>query len=129
MCFEVFPNSPAIDIRIDLDDSCNCCYGKNGGNKSNTEMYINREGIAIKFDPKKTNNWELSRMKSYSNLHTIIDQNAEVSLGTKDEFYSYLTDQLFVAIDPEAPTPITLEVVQKINIAIGNIFSLKKPQD
>ena len=123
MCFEVFPNSPELGIRIDLDDSCNCCYGKNGGNKSTTKMYINSAGIAVKFDKKKSQDGELSRMRSFSHLRTLIDQNVEGSTHTRQEFYSYLAEEVFVEMNPEAPPPITLGFIQKINVAIRDIFS------
>jgi len=125
MCFEALPNTPTIDIRIDLNESCNCCcYGWKGKPKPDTPMYINSGGIAVKFDKYKTEDCELARTRSFAHLNAIIEHNASISKGTKEQFDSYLAHELMVdsQTNPEDPPKITLDFIQRVNNVIKDVF-------
>ena len=117
-------NAQARDLRIDLRDSCNCCcFGKpiNPG----TPVYINDDGIVVKFDIKKAVDERRAMKKSLSNLERHIERISIQMQKDKEEMKQEIERRVGLELNSDPPSPVTLSLAFRINEAIKDVFGTK----
>lgn len=115
-------NSQLRDIEIDVSDSCNCCCWGSAPPPS-TPVYINSEGRAVKFNPKKAADERLAMARSIANLQAHITKLAELHPDDSLSIISEIDEHVGETFDPNEPDPLTVDVVERVNEAIKKVFS------
>lgn len=117
-------NAEAQDIIFEFEDSCNCCCfgGMNNRPNSKTQVYINSEGIAERFDPKKGHDEMRTLMRSMRHLNQTIKNNAFMANRNMIQFHFQVGLAVGSSLDEDDPVPLTIELIKKINTAIQEIF-------
>jgi len=117
----------ARDISIELNNSCNCCcFGWlfRKVTREDTPVYVNSDGLAVKFDFKKMQSEIESLQRTVSNINRHIEQLAvkhEQDVQTAKQQIEKLAD---VSLNEENPPQITLGMLERINAAIRSIFEI-----
>lgn len=113
-------NAKARDITIEFTDSCNwCCWCCRS---DDTPIYINSQGKAEVFDPKKASDERQSLQRSLSNLQKKVDEIAKAARQERrniaTELQNHIQDHLII----QGRRPLTLGVLDDINGIIANIL-------
>jgi hypothetical protein len=72
-------NAQVGDIRVDMENSCNCCWWKKK-QKPTTPVYVHHDGRVERFDSKKTTDIRRSTRDSHENLNKAISYMARERL-------------------------------------------------
>lgn len=113
------------DITIDVSDSCNCCCfrWKRSPIRPTTPMYINSDGVAIKFNAKSFDSEIESLKRAISHLNDLISQNAELTNRNIKEVREELEKYIGISLDEDDPPQLTYAMISRINDAIKDIFN------
>lgn len=85
-------------------------------------MYITATGVGVKFDIKKVDDISLSARAAMLHLLAVMEVNAHRLNLPKEEFTELLEKEIGLPLSAEYPTILTLDLIQKINKAINDIF-------
>lgn len=121
MVVEVDPN--ARDVIFRFKDSCNCCCWHPSVDLD-TVVYINTQGEAVRFDPSKADDELTALKRSVSNLRERIEELAERSEELRVKIdQRFQQERLEAVLDVEDPEPITLGILERINVLMLEIFN------
>ena len=119
-------DNPTLDIRLDVSNSCNCFQWckifRRSRSDTNVLMYVNKDGVAVKFDPQKAIDESVALKKSVDNLHKFIEAVAIWNETSINELRSKIEKETGLPTDPKDPPRITLGLIQRINKAIESFF-------
>ena len=114
------------DIQVDVSDSCNCCcFGwrvKKNTVPLQTHMYINSNGVAVVFDPKKAEDEMEALKRTVSHLKLIIEHNASATDKEVEDAHQAIQEHVGTRLDEEEPVRLTYHLIERINTAIKDIF-------
>ncbi len=117
----------ARDITFEFEDSCNCCCFSWGYKRPNpqTQVYVNSEGVAERFDPIKTNS--LGKMvaltRSVTHLNLVIEHNAQVAHRDVSEVHAEIVEAVGASLDEDSPGPLTMDLIERVNLAMNEMFN------
>ncbi len=103
-----------------------------------TQVYVNLGGVAVKFDPRKVNNKvrqiglkgktvnniakKEALRSGMRNVNRVIEYNAHLAKRDVAEFHSEIIQLVGAFLDEENPSPLTIDLIERINTAIYKIF-------
>lgn len=104
----------ARDLRININDSCNCCcFQWKKAASPNTPVYVNSRGVVQKFDPKIADDERAALKRSVSNLNKIIQEMAEARKKDKEEVMTEIHYRI-AELREDAPQVITVDMVRQM---------------
>lgn len=112
----------ARDVSFEFNNSCNCFGWCKSGPSDNTQVYINSDGVAVKFDAKKATDEIEANRKTIERLLNRIDEMAEQHNKETEEVLKKLKTSSKVNLDPENPQPVSAGVVRRLNAAYKDLF-------
>lgn len=121
----VAPMSASVrDITVEVRDSCNCCWSFfRRPVPATTLVYVNSDGIAVRYDPRKAVTVEYAAAQTIQNLLEIISSNANHAQVSRAEFQGAVEQAVGITLSKENPPRITLGLIQRVNDAIKETFT------
>ena len=110
------------DIKIDVGDSCNCCCWGSPPPPS-TPVYVNSQGVAVKFDAKKADDERQAMARSIANLQAHIARLASHHPDDTMAVMTEIDEHVGETFNPHEPEQLTIDVVERVNNAVRLVFS------
>lgn len=115
-------NAQAHDISLEFNNSCNCFGWCKSTPSDDTHVYINSDGVAVKFDAKKaTDEIEANRL-TIERLLERIDNMAKQHEHDTEEVLQKLHSSSKLQLDPDNPQPVSAGIIKRVNNAYKELF-------
>lgn len=101
------------DIRVSMQDSCNCCFRRRKGLDPATPMYITKNGSIEPFETRISQEKEEVLRRCNSNLKILIEKMTDQKAKDKQRIFSEIQSRV-VVLSEDSPQIITAEMIVRI---------------